>query len=291
MLRPDVPTVAERLLRDERKVVWYEAELRDPSPKGYAEHYREVLRSRGTIFKPIGSSPHAIPPRLWGYETLFLRRGKTPVFSISYASFNSRDDDWLKEHGLWNAPDPLRVEDRHLTLLLGKLRRPWTERVIVPERDVVDVREFPFARYPGAVLQALSPANVKELGGDAAVSRHYVVRNGDMSRVVEHYKRELGRLGIEARIDNPERTSLYWQARGLREKGAEEPKAQLTQVHIGNAGPDVVPGSGFNIGDLREAVPSVLKDEPSAIYFSIHVGLAGLTLAESYVMPLQEPRR
>ena len=92
-VRVDLPVERDGLLQDPTAGIWYEATLKDDPPAGYRDAYLATLMSRGVLLTGETTSPHAVVPTIMGYETVVMRRGRTPHFSIEYCVFAFDDPD------------------------------------------------------------------------------------------------------------------------------------------------------------------------------------------------------
>lgn len=259
-LAPDLPIVEAFLWKDERRFVTYRSVLREPAPKGYADRYLERITSRGVVVKPIGTSPHAFPPRTWGYRTYFIRVSRPTPLTLSHTTFDSRDHQWLERHRFRSAPWPLTVAGAVLELTLGK-PDSWEHEVVLPERDSVDVKELPVRRYPSAVLKRAWVPNETHVRDNTDVHRAYVVRGAGMAAIARHYASELRRLGVSGFQESPK--NVFW--RGTETGG-------IVGLSVHEAGLSMIQGSGFGLRDLRSIVPGLAAGVPAdLIEFGISV--------------------
>ena len=251
LLNPDRPVEHASLSTDSRGYRVYEALFRGAPPPDYKEHYLDLIRTRGVLIRPIGSSPHAIPPRVFGYSIIAILPGPEKPFTIRYAEFTTKDEDWLDEHPLFSAPDPVMLDDRTLTVRIGWERQAWTELILVPDTDVEKVQEFPFARYPSAVLKSVGPLDDYGLVTRQNVRRRYVVGCTSVSEILSHYENKLRSIGVEN--VQVTATSLLWN--GTARGGIEA--VGISKVPI-----DTISGSGLGLSELRKHVPRVFRGLP-----------------------------
>jgi hypothetical protein len=213
LLRPDIPDIrvaSDGLYRTSSGQVFYEARLRDAPPRNYAKRYARLLDERAIRVRADASSPHAFPPRNFGWWTEVYRPGRRSPFSVFVTEFRDRDDEWLKSH--WNAADPLQIAEGRWRFRLGRLVRPWTEHVIVPIEDVAPVLELPLPRFPGAILKKTYPIeDDAELLKDAMISRAYVVTGASFESVVAHYKAQGEKVGIQGATGGGD---FFWSGDG-----------------------------------------------------------------------------
>jgi hypothetical protein len=279
MLEPDRPVETATLRIDPRGYVSYEARLRETPPADYLEQYLKSLPSRGVLTKGIGSSPHAIPPRTFGYSFFFIRPGRKVPLTLRYATYDTRDWTWLDKHRFSNAPRPLSVEGRSLILFLGRQDDPWTEQLLLPATDAVKVREFPFRRYPGAILKSVWDPDDSDLLRKEVI-RYYVVRGVSAQQLGAHYAAELRRIGIAD-------ASSY--AGGLIWQGAS--RSGLNRVGAGLLSLGVIPGSGLELAKLKPILPGVFGDLPADLKeFSVRVTFDSAEAWRGYVSAAQWAR-
>jgi hypothetical protein len=283
ILRPDVPVVSAGLYRGTDRRVYFVAKLAGKPGDHYLEKYQKLIASRGVFARPVGSSPHAIPPRIMGSYFLAFKKGRLVPFSLFHVEFKDGDDKWLRKHPLRSFPNPFKLERDLLSIRLGFEDQPWTESILVPERDVVDVKELPFPRFPGAVLQWTGPEKSDgQLLDDPSVYRNYVVPTVPMSDVIKHYVGVLRAYGVPLEPESPnERGRISWGGSFKHiERIAVEPSGAAQGLH-GALGRD----------ELREKVPNLMEGSPKVLAFSVRVGFTSSEDAAAYFTEQERLRR
>lgn len=266
LVKPDHPVDSAGLYLAEDGRLYYVARLqRDPGLNtAYLHRYRELLAPRGFIIRPLIKSSHEVPfpSRTVGYEFLALRKGKSGRFSLLYRQFvdvNQRpaEDTQLLEH----FPDPITLEDCVLVFRLGRgAHQPWRESVLVPEADLVNVQEFPFPRFPGAVLLRMSrPSKDGVLDpNESTVDRTYVVRGASSGNIISHYRRALRDYGlpVEPHPVSPAEISYRGDAR----RGII-----LALVRVPSYLPAPIEGVPLSFQELSKLAPNLVASFPTDV--------------------------
>src|SRR3990172_9538113 len=72
-LTPDVPVESSGLFLGKDRKAYYVATLRSDPPLLFERRYSKLIESRGIPRHRVTGSAHAIVPRVYGYEFLFLK--------------------------------------------------------------------------------------------------------------------------------------------------------------------------------------------------------------------------
>jgi len=288
-LTPDVPVESSGLFLGKDRKAYYVATLRSDPPLLFERRYSKLIESRGILGHRVTGSAHAIVPRVYGYEFLFLKKGRVKPFSLYYRKFNDYDPDPASNAEL---PDPLSVEGRRLVLRLGfGVQGPWKESILVPAEDLIEVKELPFPRFPGAVLADNNEpdeytANDRRLIEGRVISRIYVYASS-FSEVAAHYRRTLTELGMPVKPFGDPIRELGWQGRG-RSDGME--RVDVEEMSNWFA---AVPKTQLTTEELRQRLPSLMEGLPSnAQQYRVIAGFRDPeTAAQYWSSKTQELRR
>ena len=258
-LTPDVPVESSGLFLGEDRKAYYVATLRSDPPLLFERGYSKLIESRGILRHTVSGSAHAIPPQVYGYEYLFLKKGRLKPFSLLYRKFNDYDPDPESKAEI---ADPFSMEGRRLVLRLGfGVQAPWKENILVPEEDLIEVKELPFPRFPGAVLADNNEPDAQASGDDRlregkTISRTYVCASS-FPQVAAHYRRYLTDIGMAVKpLGDPIHT-LDWRGHG-RSDGIE----QVLVSEMSNWF-TAVPKTQLTTRELRERLPSLVEGFPS----------------------------
>jgi hypothetical protein len=260
---------------------FYEARLKEPPGHDFLDRYQELLFSRGVLIRALGGSPHAVVPRLLGWETRCIRPGRVKPFSYFETVFVNRPEGSGVKSSPWSTGDILRLEGDSLRLDLGQRRAPWSEVVLVPNEDQESARELPFMRFPGAVLLAQPvPIKDRDLLDSTNVGRRYVAQAGSFEDVLSHYQSEMQRLGIVLRVAT-DRRSASWSG-GVT--------SGLVSVSIGED--SLVLLGRFPLDQARRRWPRVFQAYPEEVVrFYVSAYLTDNAAAAAYWTPEEQQRR
>ena len=281
MLRPEEPVESAGLFAGTDEKIHYVAHLRDKPARGFVEAYRKVIRSRGFLIAATGDSTHYALPRTTGYRFVVLKKGPIRPFTL----FNRRFQDSGPLAYPRSYPYPIDLHGRTLVVKLGpEALEPWEKTVVVPEEDVVKVKEFFFPRFPGAVLtRDLGPEDDDDLRRDY-LTRVYVARGASIEDIVAHYRNVLEQQGIPVRPDQDRTPELSWFSR-------ENPLKGLYTVSIDR---DflLVARTELTTEDLTKWAPAVLEGCPTDVVpFKVSVGFVSNEGAAAYWTAEQQARR
>jgi hypothetical protein len=194
LLRPNEPVGKERLWRSGDEV-FYEAELRHWQWGGYRKRYLAELEDRGFSIWPSGSSPHNPIQRIIGYDVRVVQEAALEPYTIRYRTTwngnGGEEDIWkLLLHG-WNFPHPVSVSGRCLVVRLSSdFLKPWTTRVVVPEKSLVSPPDdFPLPLPPTGVLVGVDDGR-REPRPRPTVSLQVIARI-PASQVISFYREKL----------------------------------------------------------------------------------------------------
>jgi hypothetical protein len=214
LLRPSDPIVAEHLTRAEDGYVYYSAKLKHFALPGFTKRYLAELEDRGVRFRPLGSSPHAPPQRIIGYDVLAWQEVTVDPFTIRFREGKDREETIVPEPPL--RPDyhhPVSVTlDRLVVRLPAEFARPWTTAVVVPREDQATL-PFSIPLPPDAVVRAAWKDRADEWGPNGPQKGRVLADViGFISRltpteICEFYRRALSGWG-SPKIDEPNR--LIW---------------------------------------------------------------------------------
>lgn len=278
LLKPDVAVESTGLHRGTDGRVYYVARLNSDPPRGYHDRYLQLIQSRGVLTMAHSGNPHVIPQRIQSYYFFVFRKGRTRPYTLLYRRFQDTDERWLKAEPLRGLPNPLALSGRELSFRLpAEALQRWRESILVPDEDVVDVKELPFRRFPGAVLQRVPvPEDDAHLLEDRKVRRMYVAVGARIEEVIDHYQRVIEAYGVPlTRPANRRHTISWW--------GGKQSLKNLTQVSVQDRSFAPVPGSDITLERIRELAPDLLQDFPSeSVAFQVSLGFVDVKSAVPY---------
>ncbi|MCI0410093.1 MAG: hypothetical protein L0191_16310, partial [Acidobacteria bacterium] len=186
LLKPTEPTKWSGLRKGTDGRYYYLAELESEPSRDFIERQHQAYQARGVFTRAIGESPHSFPRRL-GYEHLTFRKGRSRPWSLYCLEIDDSNPKWISEAPFYRQyPTPSHLEGRLFVFRLGQSDvTAWKELVVVPERDMMTLKELPFPRFPGAFINAVVGEKQDQ---DLNVSRRYVVRARPINEVLEHYR-------------------------------------------------------------------------------------------------------
>jgi hypothetical protein len=275
MLRPEEPLGSAGLFVGKDRKLYYVAHLREEPGRGFLDAYQKQIQSRGFLIFASGDSPHSILPRVTGYRFVVFKKGPVRPFTLFYRWFyDSPAGKDLPPPRSY--PFPVQLHGRTLVVTLGtEALEPWEKSVVVPEEDVVDVKELPFPRFPGAVLTRVSrhegPYGLRR--GD--VLRSYVVRGASIEDILTHYRGVLQQHGIPIGPVHGATAEYSWFSR-------DNPVQGLYQASVEPALLMVV-RTELSTQTLGKWAPSLLEDLPAdVVAFTVNVGFVRSEVAAEY---------
>ena len=285
MLKPEEPVESAGLFTGRDEAVYYVAHLRDKPARGFVEAYRNLIRSRGFLISASGDSTHYALPRTTGYRFVVFKKGPIRPFTLFNRWFYDTGGEELAFPRTY--PYPIDLHGQTLVVKLGpKALEPWEKTVVVPEEDVVQVKELFFPRFPGAVLMRyFGPEDEDHLRRDEHITRVYAARGASMEDILRHYRNALEQQGIPIRRGKDTSPSkLSWFSR-------ENPRKGLYSVSIDR---DflLVARTELTTEDLTKWAPAVLEGCPTdVVAFVLHVGFVSNEGAAVYWTAEQQARR
>jgi hypothetical protein len=271
MLKPLEPTKWAGLRKGTDGRHYFVAELESEPSSDFLERQERAYQARGVLSRSVGESPHSFPRRR-GYEHLIFRKGRTKPWSLYYLEIHDSDSKWLGEAPFYRQyPSPYHLDGRFFVLRLGERDlTAWKELVIVPDRDVVDLKELPFPRFPGAVVSRVGDAK-----GALFVTREYVVRKAGVEAVRQHYTEALRQAGSST--DNIHKDSrLHWSSGG-------QPIDGITRVSLDLIPPPFIAGKDVALDRVRELAPTLFEDFPDPVIgLWLSIGFEDAALADPY---------
>lgn len=279
VLRPDVPVESDGLFRGRDGRISYAARLASTPWPGYLLRYEKLLRSRGFLMIPYNTNVHVPLFRRLGTDFLFMSKVRPAPYTLAVRSFRDTDARWTRDEVLTNYPAPVALRGRVLSVRLGEdALTPWQETVLVPDRDVLQLRELPFPRFPGAVLSGTLVPRLDPPEADRAlrtVLRTYIVRGASMDAITRHYVDVTARFGSPVTRDvNPDEWTWYDKT-GIR---------GVQAIAILRGTPSDVGDTPFQ--DLRRIAPEFIGDFPAdARFFSVRVMFTDLATVRQYWHP------
>ena len=246
LLEPARPLEGDEVRIGTDGATYYVARFVNDPPAGYVETYEKEIRRRGVLMRPITPSPHAILQSILGYEFVLLRIDPARPYTLLVREYgDSRYPTAVVPwRGLPDAPSPFRLDGKMLIVRLGMpADAVWTETEMIPARDVADVEEFPFPRFPGSVL-AEAPAGPAPaiVSGPQEVGRSYGV-TAPLASVLAHYEESWRKLGFHVER-RPE---------GLTARGA--PGASVSLLAVEPWSPPVARGVPLSLSESPVSLP------------------------------------
>jgi hypothetical protein len=274
LLKPLEPAKWTGLRKGTDGRYYYLAEL-ESSPSGdFIERQHQAYQSRGVFTRAIGESPHSFPRRL-GYEHVILRKGRVKPWSLHCLEIDDSNPKWISEAPFYRQfPKPSHLEGRLFVFRLGQSDvTAWKELVIVPDQDLMTLKELPFLRFPGAVINAV--VGEKENPGPG-IAHRYVVRTHPINEVLEHYRKVIVRAGFPIDYDNIHPRELTWRADGQAVNGVISIGVMETVVPF-------LLGKPFGLAEVRERVPFLFEDFPDPVTgFQVSMDFEDASLAAPY---------
>jgi hypothetical protein len=272
LLQPTEPTKWTALRKGTDGSYYYLAELQNAPSGDFIERQHEAYRSRGVFTRAIGESPHSFP-RTLGYEHLMFRKGRSRPWSLHSLEIKDYNVESMSDAPFYRQyPKPIHVEGRLLVFRLGQSDvTAWKERVIVPEQDVMALKELPFPRFPGAL--------VNYVGGDRespVVTRYYVVRTRGINEVLEYYREAITHAGFPIDYDRNRPRELTWRVDGQAVK-------DVIRIRVVEFPLPLLPGNPLSLAQVRERAPSLFTDFPHPLGgYQVSVVFENTALAVPY---------
>lgn len=281
MLRPVEPLESAGLFVGKDGSVHYVAHLRKEPGRDFLDAYRKTISSRGFLIFASGDSPHSIVPRITGYRFVVFKKGPLRPFTLFHRWFYDsagKDLPFPRSY-----PSPVRLHGRTLVVTLGpKALEPWETSIVVPEADVVDVKELPFPRFPDAVLTSVDRHEGEYGLRETGTSRRYVARGKAFEEILHHYRRALEGRGMSI-VPVKNTTSTTWRSAKVR--------ADLTEVSLGRTRVMVI-RTELTTETLMEQAPGLLEGFPTdVVAFVLHVRFATDETAANYWTAEDQTRR
>jgi hypothetical protein len=253
---------------------YYLAELESEPSGDFIERQHQAYQSRGVFTRAIGESPHSFPRRL-GYEHVILRKGRVKPWSLYSLEIDDSNSKWISEAPFYRQfPKPSQLEGRLFVFRLGQSDvTAWKELVIVPERDLMALKELPFPRFTGAFISAV--VGDRE-GQHLGVSRRYVVRARSFNEILEHYREVITRAGFPIDYDKIHPREPTWRSDGQAINGVTRIKVMETVFPF-------LFGQPFGLARVRERVPFLFEDFPDPVTgFQVSMTFEDAALAAPY---------
>ncbi len=153
LLKPTEPTKWTGLRKGTDGKYYYLAELESEPSGDFIERQHQAYQSSSVFTRAIGESPHSFP-RALGYEHLIFRKGRTRPWSLYNLKIDDSNSKLMSDAPFHQQyPKPSHLDGRLFVFRLGQSDvTAWKELVIVPERDVMTLKELPFPRFPNAAI-------------------------------------------------------------------------------------------------------------------------------------------
>ncbi len=282
IFRPESPVESFELRRGTDRRIYAVSRFTKRPSFDYVKDYEKLLRTRGVLLWPHNTSPREIPWHRLGMNFLVIQKMWHEPYTVRYREFEDTDWRWINRDVWTNYPYPIEVHGRELVVRLGEeALLPWRETVLVPDKDVVSVKEFPFPRYPGAVLQEVHGGEDAWLrqpltdSSMASVYRRYVVRGVPIQAVFDHYETATAETGTPVGGSDPNPSERQWY----------NPKAVggiIAVTILSNPGAVFI-GSKWCADSLKTEASLFMSDFPDDVtVFDVRLSFADAHVAMSY---------
>jgi hypothetical protein len=253
LLAPGRPLEADEIRIGTDRATYYVARFVREPPPGYIETYEREIRRRGVLIRAITPSPHAVLQSILGYEFVLLRIDPARPYTLLWSEY--RDSRYptavVPWRGLPDAPSPFRLDGKMLIVRLGTPSDAvWKETEVVPTRDVADVEEFPFPRFPGSVLVEAPTSSRVLASGPPDVGRAYGV-TAPLAHVLAHYEETWRQSGFD----------VVRRGEGLDARGARGANVSLLTLEPWS--PPVARGVPLSLSELPRLAPDLLASSPA----------------------------
>ncbi len=282
-LQPADAVESAHLAQGDDGSVTFAARLSGDPPRDYRETYGRLLAARGVFVTRLVQGRFIASAQ--GHEFRFVRRVRERALAFESRTFK----DWspLHEPGLWGRLGyitPVLLEGRRLTVRLGAPREPaWRLVDFAPDRDVIQLKELPVPRFPGARLYHDPLESLAAREDEAVVLRRYFAPGASLPDVVAHYERAWREQGVPLA-----RTG----AGGLSLRPAPtKPIRGLTAIGIGADDPQVFRPSGVGLRELTWSAPALLSGAPAGVYYKATLVFAEAREAQPYLEDLEASRK